>query len=230
MTNIPLSRYRAVFFDLFHTLLHVEEADSIHPRTNEVLGVSILSWREQAFTHSEDRLTGKLNDPVEIIGRMARAIDPDISDEIIERATIARAGRFADAFDQADPANVAALNRVREVGLTTCLVSNADSCEIAGWGRSPLAACFDAVVFSYQVGYAKPHPGIYRKALEAVGQPPEACLFVGDGSCDELRGAREVGLTTVLTTQYLKTWQPEKIADRRLHADYVIDHLDELAG
>ena len=53
-------------------------------------------------------------------------------------------------------------------------------------------------MFSATAGLAKPDPAIYRLAADGLGVEPADCLFVGDGANDELRGARDVGMTPVL--------------------------------
>ena len=60
----------------------------------------------------------------------------------------------------------------------------------------PLAACFDAVVISCEVGLAKPDPRIFRLCLDRLGLPAGAVLFVDDRA-DNVDGAARVGLRTL---------------------------------
>jgi REG-2-like HAD superfamily hydrolase len=56
----------------------------------------------------------------------------------------------------------------------------------------------DFVVASAAVGLAKPHPGIFRHALERSGlQPPDA-IYVGDSYVADVLGARAAGIQPVL--------------------------------
>jgi putative hydrolase of the HAD superfamily len=71
----------------------------------------------------------------------------------------------------------------------------------------------------------KPDPRIYKHALEALGARPDEAIFVGDGGSDEHRGARAVGLPTVLVTRYLRMWWPERVDERRPHADWEFDDV-----
>jgi putative hydrolase of the HAD superfamily len=43
----------------------------------------------------------------------------------------------------------------------------------------------------------KPDPRIFRRALDALGVEPENALFVGDRLYEDVRGAGELGMTTV---------------------------------
>jgi putative hydrolase of the HAD superfamily len=51
-------------------------------------------------------------------------------------------------------------------------------------------------VYSYEVGYRKPEPGIYRKALELTGRRPEECLFIDDVAANVAQ-AREIGFHAI---------------------------------
>jgi len=52
-------------------------------------------------------------------------------------------------------------------------------------------------VFSSGVGIRKPHAPIFERALEALGVRPDRALFVGDRLYEDVRGAGELGMTTV---------------------------------
>lgn len=56
----------------------------------------------------------------------------------------------------------------------------------------------DARLTSGDVGFMKPHPFIYWRALELLGVSPEAAVFVGDRPANDIAGANEAGLTSVL--------------------------------
>ncbi len=55
----------------------------------------------------------------------------------------------------------------------------------------------DAVVLSFEVGVAKPDPGIYRAALDAVGAGPEEAVFVDDQAW-YCRGAEAIGIRSFM--------------------------------
>jgi putative hydrolase of the HAD superfamily len=57
---------------------------------------------------------------------------------------------------------------------------------------------FDVRLSSGDVGYMKPHPLIYHKALEMLHVQPEQALFVGDRPANDIAGANAVGLVSVL--------------------------------
>jgi putative hydrolase of the HAD superfamily len=115
--------------------------------------------------------------------------------------------RYLEAEHSAwDPARIlgahthALLESLRERDLKLGLVSNAFD---PGWllhrdlEQMGLAQRLDFSVFSSEVGTRKPHPAIFERALEALGIEPENALFVGDRLYEDIRGAGELGMTTV---------------------------------
>jgi len=220
----------AVLFDLFHTLTSIDIVKTWRPPTHEILGVTREAWLEQVFGASRDRLIGKVRDPMTMMRTMAHAIDPAIPAETIEEATRNRQRRFHNALTHMPDATGDVLEALRAKGKKLGLVSNADAMEIAAWDESPVAGLFDYVAFSCDVGYAKPEPEIYELCLDNLGVKPDGAVFVGDGGSDELRGAKAIGLTTVMMTGVIREMWPERIEPRLPYADFVIEKLDELVS
>jgi putative hydrolase of the HAD superfamily len=225
---MTLERYHAVIFDLFHTLTSADVMRLPGKGTSEILGVSRGAWNEQLLVYSEDRLRGKVTDPFEIIKKMAHAIDPGITTETIRQAVMNRIARFKHALARVEDPTIHTLSKLKQKGKLLGLISNADVNEIQGWHDSPLRRYFDSVIFSCNVGYVKPEKEIYMKCLDELGILPEEVLYVGDGGSDELKGAKRVGMTTVMTIHVIKHFWPERIAKAREYADFQIDELDEL--
>jgi putative hydrolase of the HAD superfamily len=127
--------------------------------------------------------------------------------------------RFLEAEHAAwEPARVlgstthALLDGLRDRGLRLGLVSNAFD---PGWllhrdlEQMGLAERLDFAVFSSEVGFRKPDPRIFRVALEALGVAPENTLFVGDRLYEDVRGAGELGMTTVQALWFRADKHPE---------------------
>jgi putative hydrolase of the HAD superfamily len=135
----------------------------------------------------------------QLVRRLLGDVGVEIDDEVL--------GRYLEAEHRAwDPARILAANThplleaLRERGLKLGLVSNAFD---PGWllhrdlEQMGLAQRLDFSVFSSEVGTRKPHPAIFERALEALGVEPENTLFVGDRLYEDIRGAAELGMTTV---------------------------------
>ncbi|HEY3051032.1 MAG TPA: HAD family hydrolase [Gaiellaceae bacterium] len=123
----------------------------------------------------------------------------EVSDEELDR--------FLEAEHRAwEPARVlggtthALLEALGGRGLKLGLVSNAfDPGPLLHRDLEQLgiAERIDFAVFSSEVGKRKPHPAIFHRALDALDVAPEDALFVGDRLFEDVRGASEVGMTTV---------------------------------
>jgi len=127
--------------------------------------------------------------------------------------------RFLEAEHAAwDPARQLAahtpalLESLRARGLKLGLVSNAFD---PGWllqrdlEQMGLAEQLDFAVFSSEVGKRKPHPAIFERALDALGVGSAETVFVGDRLYEDVRGAGELGMTTVQALWFRADEHPE---------------------
>jgi putative hydrolase of the HAD superfamily len=220
--------YRALIFDLFHTLTARESQWSEHPPSSDALGIDRAAWNQALFDHSRWRLCGEERDPVTIVRRLAHSIDPAIPLARIEAATRARIERFRHALQSIPPENIDTLKRLRGAGYRLALLSNADVMEVGSWGESPLSGLFDIEVFSCYTGLVKPEPAIFQLCLERLGLAAHVCLFVGDGGSSELVAARAAGITTVFMSGVIEELWPETIPERLNVADYHVRNISEL--
>ncbi|MEU4667043.1 HAD-IA family hydrolase [Amycolatopsis sp. NPDC023774] len=86
------------------------------------------------------------------------------------------------------------LRAIRSGGKRTGLVSNAPGATSAV--RHELAGYFDTLVFSGEVGVAKPDREIYLVAAERLGLAAATCAFVDDAARN-VRGAAEAGMVAI---------------------------------
>lgn len=219
---------KAVIFDLFNTLTCHDYARDDVPWTADILGVPRGLWTSALTESSGPRLTGAIREPIEIMRQLAQTIDEAVSDEVLAAAALSHQQIFARVLSSVPLANVEILQKMRGMGLHTAVLSNCDCSEIEAWGGSPLHGFLDVEVFSCEVGFAKPHPEIYRECLRRLKVTPGECLFVGDGGHGELAGARAVGLHTVLFSGVIQHTWPERISALMADADSHVSSLDQL--
>jgi putative hydrolase of the HAD superfamily len=218
----------AIIFDLFNTLTtHEVKRDDV-PWTADVLGVPRTVWSRALTEASGPRLTGALNDPIEIIRHLAEFVGASAADDLLKAAAKSHQQLFSRVLRSVPAANVDILMRLRNEGLRVAVLSNCDVMEIEAWNESPLHGVFDVEMFSCQFGQAKPHPDIYRECLRRLNAAPENCLFVGDGGHGELGGARAVGMRTVLYSGVIQYTWPERIPELLAAADFHISSLNQL--
>jgi len=218
---------KAVLFDLFHTLISVPRPETVGELpVSEILGIPGREFHRLYYDDDVfERCLGKISDGFEAMRLVAHALDPEIDEARILTAVESRRRRFDIGLVQVEQNVLGALDRLRASGIRTAIVSDAGVDDVESWQRSPLNSRVDFTVFSYQVGYRKPDPRIYRQALEKLGVSGEDAIFVGDGGSDEHRGARAFGMGTVIVTRLFALWEPEKIDARRAHADWEFEDV-----
>ncbi|MGB6974015.1 MAG: HAD family phosphatase [Terracidiphilus sp.] len=80
-----------------------------------------------------------------------------------------------------DPAMLAWHLQIKQRGLRTAILSNmGDSVHENMQREFDWLTRFDVLVWSYQLGIAKPDPAIYRHTLALLGTQPEETLFLDD--------------------------------------------------
>lgn len=99
---------------------------------------------------------------------------------------------FGDDF-AIEPPLLTVVREVREQGILTGLLSNADGL----WAPpEEWDGLFDAVVISGEVGLAKPFAEIYTLTADRLGLSAAECVFVDDLAIN-VRGAAAVGMVGV---------------------------------
>jgi putative hydrolase of the HAD superfamily len=134
-----------------------------------------------------------------LVRQLLGDFDLQLGDDELERFLEAEHAAWAPARVLGSTTH-ALLEALRGRGLKLGVVSNAfDPPQLLhrDLADSGVAERVDFAVFSSEVGKRKPHPEIFGRALDALGVDPEAALFVGDRLYEDVRGAGEVGMTTV---------------------------------
>ncbi|WP_082435959.1 HAD family hydrolase [Desnuesiella massiliensis] len=218
---------KVVFFDLFFTLVIPKYSDLRNE--NDVLRITKEEWERYSEDHElyVKRAMGKEKSPEKIIESIIEKMKININEFEKKEILKLREERFKKALIDVDATILDVLSDIKRNGKSICLISNADIIDVMHWEESPLSNLFDDAIFSYEVGYLKPQSEIYKAALKKMNVDPKECIFVGDGGGDELKGAKELGMKTILTEYLLKR-------DRKQHesikgfADYYIKDFKEI--
>ncbi len=191
----------AVVFDLFGTLVPSFSTNAYEPCLTAMaadLGVPLASfrrvWNGQLW---EDRVMGRFADAQESIAKACHAIDAHPAWDAVERALKRRLDyerSLLTPFDDVLPT----FDWLHGRGLRLGLISNCAMELVPLWDETELARGLDVSVLSAAVHLAKPDPRIYELACNRLEVQPKDCLYVGDGSDDELQGAQAVGMQAVL--------------------------------
>jgi putative hydrolase of the HAD superfamily len=125
----------------------------------------------------------------------AAGVDPDA--EMIERL-LAMEREFSETGVELWEDSLPVVRELRARGAKTALISNCSHSTRPIVDRLEIAAEFDAILLSFEVGMHKPDPAIYREALRRLGDvSPDRAVFVDDqpAYCD---GAAVLGIETFL--------------------------------
>jgi putative hydrolase of the HAD superfamily len=130
-------------------------------------------------------------------------------DELFARAGVQPSEEFIDGYFRAweqhtftDPEAVEVLLELRRRGIKIGVLSNTmwpRARHERIFTRDGVIALIDGAVYSSEIPWTKPHPEAFRAAMAAVGVTcPRDCVYVGDRPFDDVYGAQQAGLRTVL--------------------------------
>ena len=204
---MPDSSIQAVFFDLDGTLLDHDAATragalGMFSRYRDRLTESderlLRRWEESTEHHFDRYLRGEISYAGQRRWRIWDLFDVAPS-EMPEAEADEVFAVYREAYErnwELFPDVVDTLEALR--GFRLGVITNGGSVhqrqKLEGVG---VLDRFAAVVASEDEGVAKPDPGIFRVACQAVGAPPSACLHVGDRLKVDAIGASQAGLKGV---------------------------------
>jgi putative hydrolase of the HAD superfamily len=193
-------KYKAVIFDLFGTLI-----DNFSDQNNQqiltemalVLSLPVDDFIKLWKDSFDLRATGILSTCEANIEYVSKKIGEPIRSRAVKEATRMRF-EFTEHSIIPRPYCIEVLSNLKEAGYKTGLISDC-SLEIPPlWQNTQISKLIDVPVFSCVADVKKPDPRIYRMALDKLGVEAKDCLYIGDGSSNELSGAKEVGMYPVL--------------------------------
>jgi HAD superfamily hydrolase (TIGR01509 family) len=150
-------------------------------------------WRRATLGEANLRLVDLLTETLDACG--VTAVSPTLLTQAASQYQAAiqqQATMIADA-----PQVLAAL---KESGCRLGLLSNTmftGEAHVADLGRFGLAAYFDTMLFSGDVGKWKPTAAPFLQVAEELGIAPETAVFVGDDPASDVVGGRRAGMRTI---------------------------------
>ncbi len=232
-----------VFFDLDGTLLRDDHMDAVvsevcgliasrHPglEASAVAHENQAAWATVWSLVGDDWMRGlrdELSVPREVWQRTLDALGID-DGEGVEAALAVHEVRERRAFRLFDE-SLGVMQALRERDVRIGLITNGPS----QLQRGKLATvgiddAFDVVIVSGEVGDLKPEPGIFDRALAAVGGVAERSAHVGDSLSADIAGARGAGMLAVWINRGGRTLTSEDpVPDAELTS---LDRLPDLIG
>ena len=96
------------------------------------------------------------------------------------------------------PETESVLESCRSHGLKLGVISNFDSRLYSALKDLRILHFFNSITICSEIGYAKPHPEIFRAAIRSLGVEPDRILFTGDSLLDDYVAGQKVGLAVCL--------------------------------
>lgn len=222
---------RAVFFDLFDTLIRIDESrlpamkvegraiystvPVVHAEHLAHRGVEteafVAALRETVREISREKQASLDEVPAverwrRVVARLALA-EGDEGEALAQVLTESHARTLAGAAVAVDRAREV-IERVRERGLDVALVSNFDHTPAADWilEGTGLADLIATRVVSEAVGVRKPDERIFREAMGHFGIEPTEGVHVGDQARADAWGAGQLGMRTVWISRHTEPY------------------------
>jgi 2-haloacid dehalogenase len=207
-TQSTLAGIEACVFDAYGTLFDYASAAA---QCRDALGDRLHSltalWREKQLQYTWLRgLQGRHADFWQVTG--------DALDFALETLGLAEAGLRARLMDlyltlDAFPEVPEVLHRLRAAGIRTAILSNGSPKMLdAAVKNAGIADLLDAVLSVEAVGVYKPHPNVYRLAVDRFGIPAAAISFQSSNSWDAW-AASAFGMRVVWCNRYRQ--RPERL-------------------
>ncbi len=191
-----MSEVRAVLLDLYDTLAWTEWP-TMRAELEDRFGLAEAELLRAFTATREARSTGAFGSAEGDLAAILDAAGVPSDPVLVRELNDARVKAFADNGVHLWDDSVPTLRELRARGLRTAIVSNCDHATRPIVDDLGLEHEADAIVLSFEVGVAKPDPGIYRAALSAVGALPQEAVFVDDQAwyCE---GAEALGIRSFL--------------------------------
>lgn len=187
---------RAVVFDFGMVFSGPPDAKA-HEELIRITGLTPERFESYYWTdrhaYDEGKLTGR-----QLWQKIVRDADLTLPDSAIDELN-----RWdARMWTAVDPAMLAWQRKLKQSGVLTAILSNIGDSVLESLQREfAWLADFDVLVWSYQLGVAKPDPAIYRHVLKLLGTSAEETLFIDDKPVN-VEAARELGMKALVYTTF----------------------------
>ena len=196
MSEGALDGIRACVFDAYGTLFdYGSAAERCRDALGDKLGPLNALWRDKQIQYTWLRsLTGQHADFWQVTG--------DALDFALEALGIASGtlrARLMDLYLALDafPEVPEMLRRLKAAGVKTAILSNGSPRMLAAAvAHAKIGALLDAVLSVEEVGIFKPHPKVYRLAVDRLGVPAATIAFQSSNGWDAY-GAAAFGMRVV---------------------------------
>jgi HAD superfamily hydrolase (TIGR01549 family) len=205
-------RFKAVFLDVYLTLLEVNDIDGVYHAILRQHGCGagreqVSEWIKAARTavaalpsglgpdHSIDATLTEARRDAQLSALLEEAAVGDSREAC--RAALRAAWTTSALFPIYEDV-VGALDELKRQGLIIGAVSNWDARLTRLLAGNGIAEHFDFILASESEGFAKPSPRMFERALQRAGVDASQALHAGDDLVNDVDAARAAGITAVM--------------------------------
>ncbi len=192
--------YKAVIFDLYGTLVgnfSRKGYDLVQKKMAKILNVPYPKFWQTMGETLKDRSLGDYRSVEANFVEVCRRLGAESDRTQIEK-TVALNYEFTRSSIIPEPEVLEALDLLKQRDLYIGLITNCNANVPLLFSESLLAQYINVPIFSCEERIKKPSRRIYEIACERLKVKPQECLYVGDGSGEELTGAAAVGMFPIL--------------------------------
>ena len=203
---------KAVFFDLYHTLVCYEPP--LEELTAKALSELGIKASPEVFRRplviADEFIYGEIarqplsqrspEEKMKLYAQYQGIVLSEASIEANEKLVFGLLGKMQQfkmnlvLFDDVAPS----LTDLKSRGLILGLISNVEQDMTDTFNNLKLTAWLDIIVTSQDAGSNKPHPEIFREALKRAGVQPAEAIYVGDQYQVDIIGANGAGMKGIL--------------------------------
>jgi putative hydrolase of the HAD superfamily len=193
---------RGIFFDLDNTL--IDRNAAFRRYLTQWLRANAPTLPESRYAHEIQQIMNKDNwgyyDRVDFCHWLKTAYglhqrdEENILQEIVYHIPLQL---------RPDPALLGTLVRLKEEYRIGIISNGSGTSQRAKMKQTDLDTIFlnDNVIIEGEIGFAKPHPVVFERAVWVSNLQPEEILFVGDDPINDIGGAAQAGMKTCWVSQ-----------------------------
>ena len=205
--------YKAAIFDLYGTLVEnfsSQAYDQVQEQMAKALNIPYPKFRQVMLETINDKSSGGYHAVEDNILEICRRLSIKVGTSQIEQVVTLHY-EFSESTLMIEAKVLKALGTLKSNDLLLGLITNCRPPIPSAFRQSPLDQYIDNPVFSCEERIKKPTPRIYQIACERLKVKPQECLYVGDGSGEELTGAAAVGMLPILKrTDLMDVYDPHR--------------------
>jgi putative hydrolase of the HAD superfamily len=237
-------RFDVIFFDLGNTLLYFDESWSgILELSSEALTYQLMelgyeldkkqfiqAFQKHLHIYQQTREIDLIEKPTEkILQEELSKYGFDTIPFSHLRLALDKMYAVSQKYWLPEEDTLSTIEKLHTQGYHLGIISNAkDSKDVQQLiDKAGIRSFLNGIFISSDIGYRKPHPQIFRVALEEIGVQPDRTVMVGDILDADILGAKNMSIANVWITRRADTLRNKAAVDT-IHPDKTISTLSEL--